>query len=86
MVASKDKKIILNPGDLFIIDDLSIKGTKWKLVDGKRIGKIIFLSKRMKSMMGFLFSQNTFNTIDEKKLVVMKILSLTKSSYILLVK
>lgn len=53
-------------GDLFIVDDVVLKGgKKWVLNDGKRIGKIIYLSEIFKEMMGFIFSKNTYLTTEE---------------------
>lgn len=62
--SKKESKVKAKPGDLFIIDDIEIKGKKWHLIDGKRIGKIIFFSERYKDMMGFLFSKSTYNSIE----------------------
>ena len=65
--SKKDSKIKAKSGDLFIIDDVEIKGDESELIDGKRIGKIIFFSERYKDMMGFLFSKSTYNSIDQIK-------------------
>lgn len=62
----KKSKVSVSVGDLFIIDDIVLKGgKKWKLDNGKRIGKIIYLSDIFNEMMGFIFSKNTYLTIEE---------------------
>ena len=67
--SKKDSKVKAKSGDLFIIDDVEIKGDKSELIDGKRIGKIIFFSERYKDMMGFLFSKSTYDSIDQIKAI-----------------
>lgn len=59
------KKIKFKEGDLFFIDDIKLGKIKKEIFsfgDKKRVGKLIYMSSLFKDMIGFICSEETFNS------------------------
>lgn len=59
------KKIQFKEGDLFFINDIKVGKKVFSFENKYRLGKLIYISSLFKDMIGFIPSEDTFNTIPE---------------------